>query len=190
MLSLGLGPTRTRHVSSAHMLCTYTGMYATAYMQTGVLHVYVHGMFTCCVRTPACTLLRTCTSVCNTSTYTACSHVVYVQRHVRYRVHAHRWTTCQRTRHVHMLCTYTGMYAIAYMHIGGQHVNVHGMFTCCVRTPACPLYAYMHIGERHSCNTRYLFMFVCLFLCLCLIVLRFMMCLSICAYLHICRDPF
>ena len=162
ILSLGLGPTRTRHVSSAHVLCTYTGMYATAYMQIGVLHVYVHGMFTCCVRTPACTLLRTCTSVGNTSTYTACSHAVYVHRHVRYRVHAHRWTTCQRTRHVHMLCTYTGMYAIAYMHIGGKNVNLHGMFTCCVRTPACPLYAYMHIGEEHSMQHS-LFVYVCVF---------------------------
>jgi hypothetical protein len=100
---------RTRHV---HMLCTYTGMYAIAYMHIGGQHINVHGMFTCCVRTPACTLMRACTSVHNASTYTACSHAVYVHRHVRYRVHAHRWTKRQRTRHVHMLCTYTGMSAI------------------------------------------------------------------------------
>ena len=127
ILSQGLGPTRTRHVSSAHVLCTYTGMYAIAYMHIGGQH---------------------------------------------------------------MPCTYTGMYAIAYMHIGGQHVNVHGMFTCCVRTPACALYAYMHIGEQHSMKHS---IFLCLcacFLCRCLIVLRIKLCLSMCAYLHICRDPF
>jgi len=56
ILSRGLGPTRTRHVSSAHMLCTYTGMHAIACMHIGVIRVYVHGMLTCCVRTPACTL--------------------------------------------------------------------------------------------------------------------------------------